>query len=470
MSKKFQPKDQFLQSLVQGFEDSLKSDKELFFPEEELEKLVDFYESLPDYEKAGLVIEKGIALFPYSSTFYLKKAQINIMAKNFDVAREAIEQTKIFEPTSSELLLLESDLHTGEGNFKLAVEKLNQLYDLISPDEQADVLLELADVYEVANDQKKLCKTLQEVLLNFPSNEEAIHRYWNYVIDHDQFALGVDFIQKIIDRRPYNFLAWYYLAKCYEEVGLYEKASEAYEYSIAINDYYFAYWDYGLCLQESEQFEKAVANYNEMLELFDNEDNIYLEIGHCYLANSEFVYARKAYHSALDLAADVHKKAQAHYYIGKAFQMEGQLNFAIAQFKKCTEFKSNKSKYWDALGKAQFASEDFEAASKSFIQSLALNDHQPNTWIRLAKAYFQLNLHNELLEALKKSIIICPSHAKLHYHFSAYLLHFGHTQNGLLILEHALNLDRKKKNSIFALFPHLENVPEVLELLDQFES
>ena len=470
MAKNYQPQDQFLRNLVKGFEASIEDDQNIFFPEEELEKLIDFYESLPDYGKAMLAVEKAVELFPYSGLFHLKKAQLLIEIKDYEAAWDSLENARVFSPNSSELKLLECDLFTAQGNFKAAINQLEELKYLVPKSELPDVYLEIADVYEISGNTKMLAGTLSEVIDCFPTNEEAIHRFWTLCNKNNAFDTGIEVFKSNIDKRPYNFLAWYYLAKCYEEIGLLEKAVEAYEYTIAINDYYFAYWDYAFCLQALEQYEKAVSVYFDMLDLFDQELNIFFEVGHCYVKKGDYILARKSYQSVVELSTSTSAKASAYFYMGRSFEEEAQYSLAIDQYKRATELNRKKTKFFNAIGRVHLQTENFEEAANAFLQSLAINDEQGKIWRKLANCYFHMELQDLLLEGLSKASTILPFDVMLQYHYAAYLLHFGYNQAGLQQLEKTLHIDSRRKNSIFALFPMLEKKVEILQLFEQFED
>ncbi len=468
MSKKFHPKDKLLQELVSWFEESVLNESNTFIPEEDLEQLIEYYESLPNYEKAFLVVQRGTDLFPYSGGFHLKKAQLYFHVKEYQEAWNAVQQAIIFDSHSADILLLQADLYSAEGKYDDAIDMLHQLSKVVSPNERVDVWLEIADVYSMANQSKQLGKALEQVLKAMPLNEEALHRYWNHIIDNQTFDSGIVFFKKIINKQPYNFLAWYYLAKCNEEIQNFEQAIESYEFSLAINSYYFAYWDFGLCLQQSERWEEATNVYNEMLDLFDQDTSVYIELANCEKNKNNFTEAIRYLDKAKENTEDKNKLANCDYHKASIYEFFGDVKKAIQHYKTALEIRPTKTRYWNTLGKCFLKNNRIEDASNCFLQSLNCNDEQPKQWLKLAKCYFKLNKKDLLLEAMQNAQGIYPDHIKLNYYYAAYLLQLGYIQSGLVQLEHSLNLDASKKNYIFALFPKLSILDEVTQLCDQF--
>lgn len=471
MSKKFQPnKDKFLQDLVKGFEDSLAADDNLFFQEEELEQLIDFYELRNDQSKALLVVDKAISLFPYSSLFYIKQAQLLLELGLHDEAWDAVDKGIIFDPSSQELKLIQVDLFVADGQINDALETLQEIYLSVGHDEKVDVLLEFADVYESFQNEIEVGKILKQILIEYPKNEEAVHRFWGHCVDHDLYNECIIYLKKNLDLNPYNYLAWYHLAKSYEEVGLLEKALDAYQFSIAISETDYVYWDFCSCLQSLSQYKEAIEHYYEMLNLFPMNTNtgIYMEIGHCWLALNEYELARKSYMQVLESTEDVEDTAETYFYIGKAFLKSKQPTLSLFQFKKAVELKSKRPKYWNGLAKAHLKNNQQEDALKCYQKSLSLKSKQPRVYRAIAKIYHQNKQIEKIISVLQYGVQISPKNAKLCYHLAAYLFHHGFSAQGLQMLENALTLDSTKKNSIFVLFPELGNQVQILELMNQF--
>ncbi len=467
MGKHYKPNKE-LQDLVNCFEDSLRQQADTFFPEEEFEQLIEYYESIPNYKKALLASKRAVNLFPFSGSFYIKLAQIYFQLNQYNEVWNALEQAKIYENTSSEILLLEADLLCVTEDYAEAIELLNQLFDYVNTDEKADVLLEIADVHEMASQSEELGKILQEILVHYPENEEAIHRFWSFTVDQHHYEQSTEFFKQLVDDRPYNFLAWYYLAKCYDEIGLLEQAIIAYEYCLAINDYYFAYWDYGFCLQELERWQDAIEHYTEMQEKFDEEVSVKMEIGICYREQKRYPASISEFFSAKSLSNDNHKRAECEFQIAKVFLLMEDYHSAKSHFNASVQLNPKKTRYWNHLGNLFMSLEQYSEALNCFVQSLAKNDIQAKQWINLATCYQMLDTKELAIDSLKRAIELLPNHVKLNYTYAAYLLHYGYHQSGLNALETALSLDSSKKKIIFALFPELKKNSEIMYLLDQF--
>lgn len=469
MGKNFHSDDKVLREIVALFESNLRSDTSTFLPEEEFEELIDYYDQTSNTRKALLAIEHAQHAFPYSGNFYIKLAQVHLQDKNIPAAKNAVEQALIYEPSSTELMLVEADILVAELKYEAAIEQLIKLSEAVSKQERADVYLEIADVCELKLDTEKMADWLKKCLFLDPSNEEALNRYWNYIDDCHNYESAVIFHQELIDRSPYNFLAWNNLGNAYEELGLYEKAISAYEFAIAINEsYYYVYWDLASCYEKMGDWEKAKDIFLEIADQFEQEPQILIEIGKCEEKMGNYDIAREKFRKACDALNGNIPIANTYYLIGKTYEKENNLLQSIFYYQKALEFQKDRSKYWKALGKIQFEIGQFIEAAGSFIKGIELTEQKPKLWLYLAQSYHALKMSDMVINVLDRAISVLPESGELRCARAAYALAYGSTQEGLELLTEALDVEPKLKSSIFALFPELEHRSEVLALLENY--
>jgi len=461
--------DKVLQEIVSLFESNLRSNTSTFLPEEEFEELIDYYDQISNVKKALLAIEQAKHAFPYSGGFHVKSAQIHLQDKNISAAKSAVEQARIYEPSSSELMLVESDILVAELRFEEAIEQLKKLINIVSKQERSDVYLEIADVCELMHDGPQMSSWLKKCLLLDPANEEALNRYWNYIDDAGDHEDAVHFHKQLIDKAPYSFLAWNNLGNAYEELGQYKEAINAYEYAIAINeDYYYVYWDLASCYEKMGDWEQAKDIFIEIANQFEQEPQILIEIGKCEGQIGNYELARQKFKQAIDSLNGNVPIANTFYLIGKTYEKEGNFLQTIFHYQRALEFQKDRVKYWKALGQAQHKIGQYIEAAGSFIKGIELNEQKPKNWLCLAQTYHALKMSDMVINVLDRATTVLPENGEIRYARAAYALVYGSTQEGLELLGEALNTEPNLKSSIFALFPELEQRTEVLALLDNY--
>lgn len=469
MHKNNHSNDKVIQELVDLFETNLKEDSLTFLSEEDFECLIDYYDQLANTEKAILATEHAQNAFPYSGTFFIRMAQIQVQAKRLDLAQEAIQKAKTFEPSSPELMLAEADFLVAELKYDEAIHKLKDLLNYVGKAERSDVYLEVADVYELKLDKKGMAFWLKKCLSLDPSNEEALNRYWNYVDDEKAYEEAVVFHQKILDKAPYNFLAWNNLGNAYEELSLFEEAINAYEYAIAINEnYYYVYWDLASCYEKMGDWKKAKDIFIDIAEQFEQEPQVLIEIGKCEERLGQYEAARAKFKKAIDGLTGNVSIGNAFYLVAKTYEREQDFIQAIFYYKQALEYQSDRLKYWKSLGKVQFELEYYLDAAGSFIKGIELNEKKYKLWLYLAQCYQAIGKKDMVLNVFERGIATIPNNIDLQYARAVFNLTNENTQVGLEQLEEVLHKAPNLKSSIFTLFPELEKSHEVLAVLQNF--
>ncbi|MEB3059476.1 hypothetical protein, partial [Parvimonas sp. D9] len=77
---------------------------------------------------------------------------------------------------------------------------------------------------------------LKLILEEDPSNEEALYKicFWTDFTGRNEESIRLH--QQIIEEQPFSELAWFNLAAAYQGLKLYEKAIDAYQYAVAIDE------------------------------------------------------------------------------------------------------------------------------------------------------------------------------------------------------------------------------------------
>jgi hypothetical protein len=80
--------------LVQQYEESVKTKRQLFLDEENYEQIITFYQENREYNKVLNVIESALQQYSFSAFFHTKKAEILANQKRFDEALLALEEAE----------------------------------------------------------------------------------------------------------------------------------------------------------------------------------------------------------------------------------------------------------------------------------------------------------------------------------------------------------------------------------------
>jgi arylsulfatase A-like enzyme len=99
----------------------------------------------------------------------------------------------------------------------------------------------------------------------------------------------------------------------------------------------------GMAFARQENFDQALAHYNEALEAEPDSADVYYNIGNIFLKRGELDEAIRHYTKALDLAPDL---PEAHLNIGNALLKQGKVEEAITHYNRAIKLRPN---YRDAI-------------------------------------------------------------------------------------------------------------------------
>ena len=261
--------------------DNLKTGRShKFLDEEAFEKIVEFFDEKADLQKALEAAEFGSEQYPFSSSLLIKKADILLSLRRYQDALKILEQAELFDGGDINLYILKTDAWLALDQQEKAVELLEMALHSFEGEERIELLFELADVYDDYEEFDKVFDCLKLILEQDPNNEEALYKicFWTDFTGNNEASIKLHI--KIIDDFPYNELAWFNLAAAYQGLKLFEKAIDAYQYAITIDEKFdYAYRNMGDAYIRLRKFRDAIEALEKVLELSKPEDVIFEAIG-----------------------------------------------------------------------------------------------------------------------------------------------------------------------------------------------
>jgi tetratricopeptide (TPR) repeat protein len=204
--------------------------------EDSFERIIDHFDEEDELGAAIEAAEAGIGQYPFSATLLIKKADLLISDKRYRDALELLDQAEVLDSTDIDIWILRTDACLAMDQHDKAARLLEEAIDRFTGDERLDLLFELADVYDDYESFDKVFDCLRMILEEDPNNEEALHKicFWTDFTGRNEESIRIH--RAIIDTNPYNELAWFNLASAFQGLRLYEKAVDAYQYAIAIQE------------------------------------------------------------------------------------------------------------------------------------------------------------------------------------------------------------------------------------------
>ena len=453
--------------LINAYEEAVRNNKNLFIDHEKYEQIIDFYEDNHKKDIAMNVVSMALQQYPYSSTFMIRNAQLLIDKHQFEEAKEWIDKASLLDGEDISICLTRADLYVWQGMHHEAIKLVKEFIEKADEDDKEDLYLELADIYEDCERYDKVIYCLKQAVLINEESEEALNRLWFCTELLENYEIMIDFYKQLIDKNPYNIIAWFNIAHCYVGIDLWEKAIEAFEYVLAIDDKFEdAYVDCADIYFNLKNYKKAIELYLSANTLSRVSKEVYFQVGLCYERLKEPNKARTYYRKSLTVDAEYD---EAFFRIGESYISEKRYKEAISSLQRAIKIYPDNVYYHKALAETNLELEYFEEAIKIYKDIIEMDGSKKWQWIDLATAYYANNQAINSLDILDEAIARFKKRAELVFAKSALLYNLGRKKESIENLELALSLKFKHHSIIFAISNQMKFDKDVLHLIDQYK-
>ena len=458
--------DQYLTELVKKFELSIKSNQQIFFDADELEEIIEYYFTMFKMDRVKIAIDLALNQYPYSVIFRIFKAQFLSGLHKTKEALDILSELEKIEPSNSEIYTTRAVIYGQMGLSEQAIE--NYKIALSYSDDPAEIYIAIGQEFlneEKADDAiyffKKAIKIKKEA--DYLLNELALS--FDLAVKNDD---ALKFFTEYIDEFPFSYQAWFNLGICHSKKQNYEKAIEAYDYCIAINENFSsAYFNKGNSLANLNRFEEAIDVYKETFTHEKPDPTAYYYIGECYEQLEKFDQALLNFNKAVKLDSNF---ADAWLAIGIVLEAQNRITEGIHYVKKAIEINSANSEYWYVFAEIQTKLGFFEEAMNAYGRVLELGYDDFDVYLDFSSLLIENGMEEDSVQLLKEGIKFFPECAELHYRLSAHLMLQNKKQDALTHLQQALSIDYEKHNELFDFIPDLKENATVIQVINTYKK
>jgi tetratricopeptide (TPR) repeat protein len=220
--------------LAQRFEQMIKEGQHFFFDVDEFEELIDYYLFNNETRKAESCIKASLKQHPANTNLLLKKVQYLINTDRNDKALNILNDLEGVDYSDFEIHLAKGNLYSQLDKSEKAIEEYNLAVD--QAEDTDEVLSNIAFEYENLGKYDKAIEYLILAIGHNPLNEAALYELSFCYEISQQTDKAVTFLSAYVDKHPFSKAAWFNLGIAYSNLELFEKAIDAYDYSIAIDE------------------------------------------------------------------------------------------------------------------------------------------------------------------------------------------------------------------------------------------
>ncbi|MEM1318774.1 MAG: tetratricopeptide repeat protein [Bacteroidota bacterium] len=436
-----------------------------FIEEKVFFQLTAYYQREKQLEKAIEVIDHALSQYPYSSEFYILKAELLLELAQPTEASYCLDRAEIYSPAELEIQLLRAEVLVALGDTDQAFVLLDAITDGASLLEQSEIHLCRACIYEHIEDFKAMFHSLKAALLTNPKNRLALERLWLSVELSQLYSESIDLHQRLIDIDPYSFIAWYNLGHAYSCVGDFESAAEAFEYAYLIDETFeFAYRDCAEAWIQLQRHDKALQCFEDAMDHFAPDADMLLKLGQCHIELGNYEQAKLHLLQAIEIEPT---NDDVYFRIGQCFMHEEHWYSAIKALSKAVKINDRREEYLLALAQSYARVAEPEKALVLFRQATDTAPEQSQHWLQYASCLLDNGKAEKALLVLDEGMSYAPSNDLL-YGQVACLFSLGRRKEGLYLFGDALRNNYARHQWLFDRMPELKSDQDIQLVFSTF--
>ena len=434
---------------IDKFESMLKTDDVYFFDAEDFEEITHHYLNHGKGALAQKAVKIGLEQHPASTELKLLEVEIHVFENNLDFAEKMLDELQSLDHTNEEIYIQRANIHSKKDNHEAAIEFLNRALDFAQDSFDIHSLLGMEylflDNYEMAKVEFKKCLLVDEQ--DYASLYNIVHCY-EFLDDADG---AIYFLNDYLDRNPYCEVAWHQLGKQYFGKNLLKEALTAFDFAIISEDTFIgAYLEKAKVLEKLGRYKDAIENYETTIEIEDPSAFAYLRIGKCHdkLGNIDMAkfYFYQTVHE--DPSLDKGWLAITDFYLG-------QQNFpkALDYISKALNVDDENALFWKKSAEVHTAMHHFEKADNAYKNAVDLGEIDQDTWMAWSKVAVNIGDAYSAIQIITQGLEFSPQNAELKFRLAGVHLLLNETLNAKEHFVEALKIDSSKLELFKLEFP-----------------
>ncbi len=457
-----------LKELLRQYDDLKNGRKQIFLDEEDFEKIIDYFDEKEAASLAMEAAEMGADCFPFSSSILIRKADLLLTANKYQDALHLLDHIETLDSSNIDIYILKSSAYLALDLQQKAVEILEKALTIFEGEERVDLLFELTDVYDDYEEFEKIFDCLQLILNEEPNNEEALLKicFWTDFTGRNEESIRLH--KKIIDDFPYNELAWFNLGAAYQGLKLYEKAIDAYHFSVTIDEKFdYAYRNMADAFIRLRKFKEAIEMLEKVAELSKPDPLIFEAIGHCFDKLNNNAQARFYYRKASHINPE---EGKLYYKTACTYFNEGQWESAAKQLEAALKIQPSHPAYNLLMGECKLQQENWNEAIQYFFIVVRARPKNESGWESLLRGLYKANAINEGLIQVELALKNTNSKPLFLYYYSAFLFAAGKSKEAVLQLEKAMQKKSKLLKKFVELNTSILQNQQVVNVISKFKK
>jgi predicted TPR repeat methyltransferase len=330
---------------------------------------------------------------PSQGQFWLSYVDALIKEKQFDNARNLLEQGKKRGLTGEKVDIIEAQL----------------AQHLLKQSSETSVLKPSTFTQQLKKFSEKKEKNSSSNQTNLNRSRRPSQVEENVLLEHyqmGQYELAEKLAKKLTKQYPDHQFGWKVLGAVFKQTGKLQESLIANQRALAIspNDAQ-AHSNLGLTLQELGRLEDAEASYSKAIAINPNYAEAHGNLGITLQELGRLEDAEASYSKAIAINPNY---AEAHNNLGNTLKELGRVEEAAASYSKAIVIKPNYAEAHSNLGIALQELGRLEDAEASYSKAIAINPNYAEAQNNLGNTLKELGRVEEAAASYSKAMAIKP--------------------------------------------------------------
>ncbi|MBL6668728.1 MAG: tetratricopeptide repeat protein [Flavobacteriaceae bacterium] len=293
----FESNSEELKPSIEKFEQMLKTNHIYFFDAQEFEDIVLHYIGYGQNQLAKKAIKMGLDQHPQDIELLLLQSEMLIIDDKYEAAQALLNYIESLSPLNEEIFLQRATLASKKGIHEIAVDNLNKALNIT--EDPLEIWNLLGMEYLLAEDYHNAEYFFKNCVLDNSDDYPALYNLLYCYEQLQQKEKAINTLNWILEKNPYNEVAWHQLGRIYARSKNYKEALSAFDFAIISDDTFTgAYIEKGKLLEKTGRLNEAISNYQIALNTNDPSAFLWHRIGNCHLTlgndNLGIQFLRKA--------------------------------------------------------------------------------------------------------------------------------------------------------------------------------
>ncbi len=317
----------------------------------------------------------------------------------YERALAEMDRAARLDPRRPDVPLQMGEVYIRMGDTAKAAESLDKARAL-DPDAPQPYLA-LANLQESQGNRAEAAKTLNELLARSPHNYSAYQALYEVYTSVGQTDSANASLQRGLDIAPQTPNDHLWRGKFLRTLGRKEEAAAEFQAATQDGALWEAHLQLGEVLQEQGQRSEALAEFKAVLAIQPNEPSALLDAGRLLVLAGQPGDAEKMFERLTNVASG---NVDGHIAYSQLLVSKGELDKAVAEGQRAVRADDKSANAHFFLGNAYQAQENWPAASEQFKAATERDPAQFEAFIRWAESLFREDKYAETMAASQSAI------------------------------------------------------------------